>query len=349
MPTIKDVAKEAGVSIATVSYVINHKDDGVSETTRKQVWEAVARIGYQPNVTARNLQASQTKLIGYAWHRVQHGQVNALLDHFTYYLAQAAEAAGYHVLTFTHDTDNWESVYRDLIRTKRIDGFVLADTQYDDPRIRFLLEERFPFVSFGRANPNWDFVYVDTDGRQGVIDSVNYLVSLGHRRIAMIGWPEASSTGSYRLQGYQQAMQAAGLEVRPDYLWRGVHDFQTGSDAVAYWCRLPRSQRPTAVLAVSDIIAIGAMHGAQAHGLTVGRDLSVMGFDDVPLSQYLRPALTTVRQPIPEICQTLIQMFQSVINGETPKQRHVLMPPQLVVRDSCGAPLDESLNGHPRS
>jgi DNA-binding LacI/PurR family transcriptional regulator len=338
MPTIKDVAKEAGVSIATVSYVINNKDGAVSENTRKQVWEAIDRIGYKPNVNARNLQASQTKLIGYSWHRVLPGQVNSVLDTFTYYLAQSAESAGYHILTFTHDDDNWESVYTDLIQSKRVDGFVLANTQYNDPRIEFLLERKFPFVSFGRSNPEWDFVYVDTDGRQGVMEIVRYLVKLGHKKIAMIAWPQNSITGSYRVQGYLDAMTEAKIPLRPEYLWRGEHDVQTGCDAMMYWHTLPKTEQPTAVIAISDLIAIGLLNGAEGLGLVVGKDISVAGYDDVPLGQYLRPALTTVRQPIPEISQQIVQMLQAVIHGEVPQPHQVLMPPRLIVRESCGKP-----------
>jgi DNA-binding LacI/PurR family transcriptional regulator len=341
MPTIKDVAREAGVSIATVSYVINNKDGAVSESTRKQVWEAIERIGYTPNVTARNLQSSQTKLIGYSWHRVLPGQVNSILDHFTYYLAQSAEAAGYHILTFTHDADNWESVYTDLIRTKRVDGFVLSDTQYNDPRIRFLLDHKFPFVSFGRANPEWDFAYVDTDGRHGVLEIANYLIHLGHRRIAMIAWPEDSISGGYRVDGYLEAMRKAKLPVPANYIWRGVHEVQTGCDAMEYWCRLPKAEQPTAVIAISDLIAIGALNGAEANGLVVGKDISIAGYDDVPLGQYLRPALTTVRQPIPEISAMIVRLLQAMIAGETPPKHRILVPPRLIVRNSCGAPTPE--------
>src|SRR5215510_7425809 len=125
MPTIKDVAKAAGVSIATVSYVLNNKDSFVGKETRQQVLEAVERVGYRPNITARNLKSSQTRLIGYAWHEVPHDQVNPVLDRFTYHLAQAVEAAGYHLLTFTHPLHDPYPVYNEMIRTQRVDGFIL--------------------------------------------------------------------------------------------------------------------------------------------------------------------------------------------------------------------------------
>ncbi|MEO8610763.1 MAG: LacI family DNA-binding transcriptional regulator [Chloroflexota bacterium] len=338
MPTIKDVAREAGVSIATVSYVLNKKDTFVSKETRRQVQETIERIGYTPNATARNLKASRTRLIGYAWHEVPYNQVNPVLDRFTYYLAQAAEAAGYHVLTFTHPTTDPLPVYDDLIRTQRVDAFVLAGTVRDDGRIRFLKEAEFPFVSFGRSNPDWDFPWVDTDGQQGVREATDYLISLGHRRIGMAGWPEESISGSFRVQGYLDALDAAGIPFQPEYLVRGEHSEQAGRDALAYWCSQPLDEQPTAIVAITDLVAIGIMNEAERRGLVVGRDLSVIGYDDVPMSQYLRPALTTVQQPILEIGQALVSILENVLHQRPISDGQVLIPPHLIIRDSCGVP-----------
>jgi DNA-binding LacI/PurR family transcriptional regulator len=337
MPTIKDVAREAGVSIATVSYVLNNKTSFVSEETRRQVLETANRIGYRPNATARNLQANQTRLIGYSWHDVPQNQpMNYVMDTFTYYLAQAAEENGYHVLTFTHPRGKPTPSYHELILTGRVDAFVLAGTVADDARIRFLLDEKYPFISFGRSNPDWDFAWVDTDGTQGVCEATRYLIELGHRRIAMVAWPEESITGNYRLAGYLQATREAGLPVLPEYILRGEHTVESGRSALAQWWALPQDQRPTAMVAVSDQVAIGVMQQAEQLGLAVGQDLSVVGFDDTPVGQFLRPSLTTLQQPIPEICQALMKMLGPVLAGRLPEPRHILLPPRLILRDSCG-------------
>ncbi len=336
MPTIKDVAREAGVSIATVSYVLNNKDTFVSKETRRQVLEAIERIGYTPNVTARNLKASQTRLIGYAWHEVPFDEVNAVLDRFTYYVAQAAEAAGYHMLTFTHPAGRPLPVYDELIRTQRIDGFVLAETVRDDERIQFLMDVDFPFVSFGRSNPEWDFPWVDTDGRAGVRAATDYLISLGHRRIGMVAWPDDSISGNFRVQGYLDGLAAAGIPFRPDYLARAVHSEQAGRDTLAEWLKLPLDEQPTGIIAITDLVAIGVMNEAERRGLLVGRDLSVIGHDDTPLGQYLRPALTTIRQPIIEIGQALINQLESLLNKTQPAQPRQLIAPHLIARESCG-------------
>lgn len=340
MPTIKDVAREAGVSIATVSYVLNNKQSLVSSQTRQQVLEAIDRIGYSPNITARNLKASQTRLIGYAWHEIPHyDQVNSVLDRFTYFLAQAAEAAGYHLLTFTHPPDEPIPVYNELIRTQRVDAFVLAGTVSDDQRIRFLLEADFPFITFGRAHLNQDFPWVDTDGETGVREAVEYLISLGHRQIGMAAWPEESISGSFRVDGYLDALQAAGLPCRPEYIIRGEHSEQAGRTALAQWLELPPEDQPTAIIGITDLVAIGVMNEARARGLTIGHDISLIGFDDAPMVQYLQPGLTTLQQAIPETGQALISMLESVLNKDQKAEPHILIPPRLIIRDSCAPPL----------
>lgn len=334
MPTIKDVARYAHVSIATVSHVLNNKTGYFSEKTRQQVLEAVEKVGYTPNITARNLKASQTRLFGYAWHRIPHGMVNPVLDQFSYYFAQAAEAVGYHMLMFTYPPDDPIPVYDELIRTGRVDAFVVASTVADDERIRFLMDQDYPFASFGRSNPEWDFPWVDTDGTRGVADAVQHLILRGHSRIAMIGWPESSISGNFRLQGYIQAMRAAGLPIHDQYILRGENFEKSGRDAVATWLSLPRNEQPTAVIAIDDLVAIGVMNEAVERGKRVGEDFAVIGFDDTPLGKYLRPALTTLRQPIEAICGALVRMLEDAAHNRSIEPRHVLLPPELVVRGS---------------
>jgi DNA-binding LacI/PurR family transcriptional regulator len=340
MPTIKDVAKHAGVSIATVSYVLNNKTTYVSEETRRLVQLSIEAVGYTPSITARNLQSHQTRLIGYAWHPTMSGQMNPILDQFMYYLAQAAEEHDYHILTFTCPLNNPLHIYADLIKSKRVDAFVLAGTNYNDARIPFLQSQNFPFVSFGRANPEWHFPLVDTDSEQGGYEATQYLISLGHRRIAMVGWPQGSLSGDYRLNGYKRALQEAGISVPESYLYRGEQYESTGRKALTCWLDQSDVEPPTAVVAVTDLIALGVMNEAQSRGLTVGRELSVIGFDNMPLLEYFKPALTTFEQQIPKVGQILITMIKQMFELPHNESAHLLVPPRLIIRESCGAPIE---------
>lgn len=338
--TIREVARRAGVSIATVSYVLNESAP-ISEETRARVLAAADELGYRPSALARNLRARQSHTIGYSWHHVPRDHWHPILDPFLYSMAQAAEAEGYHILTFAQPTDGdpWRP-YQELMLTGRVDGFILSETNRDDPRIRYLLDHDFPFVAFGRANEEWDFPYVDVDNAAGTRMAVEHLTGLGHRRIAVIAWPEDSLTGSYRLQGYLEGMEGAGLPVDPDWIIRTEHSEASGRRAMGALLALPPDRRPTAVVTMSDLMAIGAMNALYEAGLQPGRDVSVVGFDDVPMAQYLRPPLTTLRQPITEVGARVVEMLLRLIRGEPLPERRVLLPPRLIVRESSGRALE---------
>jgi DNA-binding LacI/PurR family transcriptional regulator len=248
-----------------------------------------------------------------------------------------AEDQGYHILTFTHSTAShpWRP-YEELILTNRVDGFVLSDTNEDDERVRYLLDSGFPFVAFGRANEDWDFPYVDVDGTAGVRLGVEHLLSLGHQRIGFIGWPETSLVGHYRCQGYMTALRAAGISHDPAWIIRAEHSEVAGRQAMGRLLSLAPDLRPTAVVAVSDLMAIGAMNAVYEAGLRPGRDVAVVGFDDIPTAQYLRPPLTTLRQPISEVGERVVSMLLRRIQGDELAERSVLLAPRLIARESSG-------------
>lgn len=339
--TLKDVAVKAGVRPETVSKVVNRKAQ-VSAETETRIWQAIRELGYRPNVTARNLRTRQSRMIGYSWRPVPPDQFNPILDKFLQSMVEAAGHVGYHILPFPCPPDHAQvEAYQEMVDTNRVDGFVLSSTNIDDQRIAYLQKIGFPFVAFGRANEAWDFPFLDVDGTAGLHTATAHLLSLGHRRIAAIAWPEDSHTGTLRLQGYRQAMSAADLTIDPAWIARGQHSAAFGQSAAAGLLDLPAARRPTAIVALSDLMAIGAMNAIQDRGLEVGRDVAVIGFDDVPMAQYLRPPLTTLRQPVWEIGQQAIAMLLQLLNGKPPAERHVLIAPELVRRASSGEPVSE--------
>jgi DNA-binding LacI/PurR family transcriptional regulator len=340
--TIKDVARRAGVSIATVSYVLN-RSASVSEATRARVLEAVAELGYRPSAIARGLRAQESRVIGYSWLRVPADRWHPILDRFLYSMTEAAEAQGYQILTFTRaQGDKPWLPYQELLLTGRVDGFILSETNRDDERISYLLERGFPFVAFGRANEEWDFPYLDVDNEAGLRLAVDHLVALGHRRIGLIAWPEPSLVGHYRYRGYVLALESAGISLDPAWIVRTEHTEAAGRQAMRTLLDLPPRHRPTAVVAVSDLMAIGAINATYEAGLHPGRDVAVVGFDDIPTAQYLRPSLTTLRQPIDEVGERVVNMLLQLIRGEELAQRRVLLAPTLIVRESCGSATEDT-------
>jgi DNA-binding LacI/PurR family transcriptional regulator len=333
MSTIKDVAREAGVTSATVSYVLNNTGR-VSETTRQRVLAAATHLNYRPSITAQNLRAGQSRIIGYAWHLELPGERSVVMQQFLYTMSLAAERAGYHVLTFVADSADPVSSYLQLADTGRVDGFVLAYTNRDDPRIRHLLDLQIPFASFGRANDDWDFPYVDVDGANGMSQAVNHLLDRGHRRIGLITWQPSSLTGEYRCLGYRQALEQAGISFDPRWQVYAENTTEAGFQAAQELMTLPPALRPTAIACVSDIIAIGAMQFLSQSGYRVGPDVAVTGFDDIPTSALLTPALTSVHQPLDEVGDRVVGLLLEMLRGTPPRERHLLLQPRLIVRES---------------
>lgn len=332
--TLKDVAARAGVSYQTVSKVLNNRAQ-VTPETRERIWQAVRELDYKPNVSARNLRKRASNLIGYAWHYMPDEFVHPILDAFVHSVANAAEAQSYHLLTFVADgTKPRPDVYRELYSRNQVAGFLLADTVHDDPRVAMLLEEEIPFVTFGRANDEWDFHWVDVDGQHGLRLVVEHLLDRGHRRIGFITWPSGSQSGSYREKGYRQALEKHGIEPDEQLIVRGEHSASLGRHGVRKLLRLPAERRPTAVACVSDLVAIGAVDGAAREGVQVGQELAITGFDDFPLVQYTQPPLTSVRQPIAAVGEQVVRLLLKQIDGEEVEQKGILLKPELIVRAS---------------
>ena len=331
--TLKSVASQAGVSYQTVSKVLNGQIQ-VAPETRERILKAADELGYRPNQIARNMRAQRSHMIGYSWLPNSPDQINQILDQFLSSMVDEAEAAGYHLLPFPFQSGHVDD-YRELIDTGRVDGFVISSVEYDDPRVSFLMERKFPFVAFGRSNPGWNFPYVDVDGAEGFRQATKNLIDRGIRHIGVLAWPDDSRVGNDRMAGFFEAMNATGLDVNPKWIERGEGTFEFGYLASLRLLALPAANRPKAILAMSDAMAIGGIRAARESRLDVGRDIAIIGFDDAPMSQYLFPALTTVRQPIREAGRKCVEILVSLMKGEKPAEQHVLLPPSLITRSSA--------------
>lgn len=333
--TLKEVAARAGVSYQTVSKIVNGQANFAPETEAR-VWQAVEALNYQTNVSARNLRTKSSNLIGYGWQQSPDGMPHPILNQFLNSAVRQAELNKFHVLAFLTEPDieTTKVLFRDLFMRKQVEGYILANTNEDDPRIKFLIEEGIPFSAFGRANDEWDFHWVDVDNRSGMRQVTRHLVESGHQRIALITWPEGSKAGTEREAGYFQALAAAGLEPASQYIQRGENSVRNGFGLMQRLLALPKKERPTAVACVTDDLAIGAMNAVASHGMQVGHDIAITGFDNLPMSEFLYPPLTTVQQPIAEAGHMTVELLLSQLDGRPVAQKGILLEPTLVLRQS---------------
>lgn len=333
--TLKQVAARANVSYQTVSKVINGKGD-VSSATEERIWHAVHELGYRPHHMARSLRSRRALTIGYSWPPSTPDQPNPILDQFLQSMLLAAEREGYYLLSFPHFFDQYDQIeaYKKLIDSNRVDGFVISAVEYDDRRVAFLIERDIPFVAFGRSNHDWDFPYVDVDGAFGLTIATDHLLEQGHRRIAILAWPEHSRSGDDRLHGYLTALEKAGLESHPSWIARGEGCFEFGFETTMKWLQSPHEQRPTAIVALNDSMAIGAMHAAKELGVRIGPELGIVGFDDTPFICHLTPPLSSLRQPVWEAGQDVIGLLVAILENKHIERRQILLSPELVIRES---------------
>ena len=327
--TIRDVSDRAGVSVATVSNVLNSPHLVASET-RTKVMDAIEALGYRPNRTARSLQARKTQRIGY---RLPDPGPQAALDVFLHRLVATAANHGFDLSLFAPRSGQDDlGAYREVIRSGDVDGFVLSETNYADPRVELLSELGFPFAAFGRADHPSPFPWVDVDGAAGVAEVVDHVASRGHRRIGLVAWPPGSESGDDRVEGFYRGMRTAELAVDPRLIKRVENGFVAGRTAGAELLGSP--DPPTAIVTVQDELGFGAMAAISDLGLRPGDDVVVTGFDDTPAAAHVRPGLTSVRQPFDEVAQTLVNLLVSRLINPAAAPGSALLMPQLVVRGS---------------
>jgi len=332
--TIKDIAKKIGKSTTTVSRALNDFDD-ISPETKESVRRAAEELGYIPNTMAQRLQKQQTDTIGLIIPTSGPRFSDPFFSEFIAGIGNTAGRLGYDLLVSTREPGELElESYRHNIRSHRVDGFIIVRTRCDDPRINYLRKTGFPFASFGRTDGELDFPYVDEDSEYGMKLVIEYLAKLGHKRLGVIAPPGHLEFSCYRLNGIRSQVQELGLSLDDLTIVEGDLTQGSGYDRAVELLELP--QPPTAIVACNDLMAFGALSAAQERGLVVGRDISITGFDNIPMSDYSHPPLTTVNQPIYQIGSMVCQMLIKRIRGEMQEPEQVLLTPSLIVRQSCG-------------
>lgn len=331
--TLEGIAQMAGVSRSTVSRVINHQPN-VKAEVREQVWQIIRQVGYQPHAAARSLVTKRTHVIGLI---IPQAVTSLFTDPFFPLLirgiAEACNAHGCQLMLslFTGQT-NPDDLYREVVRSGHLDGVAVASTNLDDPLVPRMIEDGVRFISVG-AHPDRRVSYVDVDNASGARMAVEHLLRQGRRRIATVTGPRRMVAGRDRLAGYRQALEGRGLPYDEALVAEG--DFSEDGGRLAMQRLL--TQAPDAVYAASDMMAVGAMKVLKEAGRRIPDDVAVAGFDDLPVASIVEPALTTVRQPIERLGAMAAEVLLDLIEGKVEGPQHVILPAQLVVRQSCGS------------
>jgi LacI family transcriptional regulator len=284
---------------------------------------------------AQRLQKQRTDTIGFILPTFGPRFSDPFFSELLAGIGNRASRYGYDLLVSTRAPGNAElEAYRSIVQGRRADGVIIVRTRLQDPRIEYLQNAQFKFVAFGRVDRYNDFYFVDEDSESGMKQLVDYLLELGHRRFGVITPPLDLTFTYYRLEGICQKLSEAGLSLDEEMVTNGDLT-QRGGYQLAR-SLLDHPTPPTAIIACNDLMAYGAMSAAQERGLVVGKDISITGFDDIPMSEHTHPPLTTLHQPIYEIGEMLCEMLIKSLQGETLEQPQVLLSPALIIRQSCG-------------
>ncbi|MBN2469511.1 MAG: LacI family DNA-binding transcriptional regulator [Anaerolineae bacterium] len=333
MVTIRDVAERAAVSPSTVSHVIN-KTRHVSAETRQRVLQAMAELHYQPNRLARSLRSRRTQTLGVLLPN------NA--NPFFAQVLEGIEAAGYDcgynvILGNANDDPQRELAYLDTLLSKQVDGVLLVSTGAYREALDFLAARETPVVmvdrSPGEVYEDFAIDTVFTENQRGGLLATEYLIGLGHCRIGCIAGPSLINSSAARVAGYRQALQAAGLPLDERLLLSG--DFMHEGGYRAAKALLELKERPSALFVCNDLMAVGALYAAHEAGLRVPDDVSVIGFDDIPLASFTLPRLTTIAQPARELGARAVALLVKRLQDRQAPACHELLPVHLVERDSC--------------
>jgi LacI family transcriptional regulator len=328
--TLSSVARAAGVSRQTVSNALNFPER-LHPDTLSRVKRAIEQLGYRPHQAARSLRLRSSHLIGYCVESLGRHASSQILDRFLHAFSETADEAGYRILLFPAPSPEAElAAYENLLREQSVDAFVLSHTARGDRRPLWLTRHGIPFVAFGRmwgAKQVGD--WVDVDGCAGVRDAVEHLVERGHRRIGFLGWPRGSGVGDDRAAGWRAALREHDL---PTQGLRVACEEDVDAAQVAAGPLLDRNV--TAVVAVSDTLAIGCYRALRSRGLQPGTDVAVVGFDDSALATLISPGLSSVAQPLEHVGSACVRLLLDRIAQPDAAPKGVLLPPRLVIRES---------------
>lgn len=330
--TINDIARKLNISTATVSRALNDRP-GVSSELRQKVLEAAQEIGFVPNMVARSLVTTRTQTIGFV---IRSFDQPFSSDPFYFPIMMAIElelvAHDYHVMLDASGSDN--ETHLRMVRQNRVDGLILAGPNLNSQFVTSMCQSGIPVVLIDNKLEHTKANTVLTDDRGGAIDATEHLLQHGHRSIAHIGGPLEWVSSKQRYAGYCEAMQKAGLGEQCRVVHTEATTVATGEEATAKLLAEPNP--PTAIFAANDAMAVGVIKAATARGLSVPKDLALIGFDNITLAEHISPPLTTIRIFKEQIGQLAARRIIDLIADSASVPVETIVSTELVVRGSCG-------------
>ncbi|WP_026697447.1 catabolite control protein A [Alkalicoccus chagannorensis] len=334
--TIYDVAREAGVSMATVSRVVNGNPN-VKPTTRKKVMEAIDRLGYRPNAVARGLASKRTTTVGVIIPDIS----SIFFSELARGIEDIATMYKYNIILSNSDQNKDKEIH--LINTmleKQVDGIVFMGGEITPEHEETFQKSPVPVVLSATIDEKKELPSVNIDYSSAAYDAVTALINHGHKRIGMLsGTLEDPINGYQKFAGYKKALNDAGLELDDSLVSIGDYTYDSGLEAMNQFLKL--DPKPTALFASTDEMALGLIHGAQDAGWSVPDDFDIIGFDNTRLANMVRPTLTTVVQPMYDIGAVSMRLLTKLMDQETVQENAVVLPHRIEYRQSTSFKGDE--------
>lgn len=326
-PTMNDVAKEAGVSVATVSRVINGSD-GVSKKLETKVNDAMKKLHYHPSSLARSFKIQRTMLVGVLVPLIDHPFYSRLAMAIEQKLFQHDYRA---IICNSEENESREHAYIEMLLRQRVDGFIINSAVMSTSYFHELEELKIPYVLIDRDLPEAECSKVFGDNSQGGYIGMEHLIQLGHKRIGVIGAPAHIEGMVRRIRGTQDALEDYGIDTNPELLITGdTQLFDMGYQSGMKLMSL--AEPPTAIFALTDVTAVGVMHAISELGLRIPEDISVLGYDNIPIASYMIPQLSTVEQPIIQMGEMAVELLFNHMNQPDHPIEKAVLETKLILR-----------------